>query len=773
MSGRPWTQRGRFVVPRVLPRWGAFLLALVLVALTVQVGIGVLSSGAPAQAATPVAGRGTSTDDRITLTVTSSANALPATGSTVTLTYVVNNPTFEPAYYRSLTDSACSTPGYTPQSGLQNDGSRWWIPAGGTATFTCGFLVTQDTTSTATAVFDTATDATSAYTQSTAVATTTIAVADDPCKTIWYSAENTQTSIPIGGTIGTVSTTAGTPPYAQAMKFGEITGADGSTGSSAFAIDPSSASSSTTPNRAYFIGQRNGTLLGLYSLDLGTRTARKVASSSPATTTYRLTADKSGTVWSWATDNSLYSLAKGSTQWVRHPISAITDVRGQTLSTASLQSGDLAVGGNGNLWLLGADQTTRRTYLIVIPAAQTASTSGIRATLVGQMTSPSNGGFYNGIDFGSDGHLYASTGPNATSNPAASTSTNQLYDVDMATGKSMLVSSASPANVGSVGDLGSCALPRSELRVLKTVSTATPSVKAGDLVTYTVRVANLGKLASVGATLTDAIPANTTYVANSTTLNGVAVADAAGAMPYSVSPATEVHSAGANPGVVAAGATATVRFTVKVNDPLDPAVTRISNQATVVDVSERVRSDDPNVPGDGDATTVPIAEAGIAVTKSADTTRITGSGDVTYTFVVTNTGNEPLARVRLTDAVTSNRGDGTGRSYAPLAGTACAAPTLNAGSDGNGNGLSTSGNAGSTRAPNPSPGPPVTPTPGPCTTWPPPPASAPSAASPSRLRRTGSTSRSTGNRPRSTSARTRVPSSVPTPRTASWMPGTP
>jgi uncharacterized repeat protein (TIGR01451 family) len=53
----------------------------------------------------------------------------------------------------------------------------------------------------------------------------------------------------------------------------------------------------------------------------------------------------------------------------------------------------------------------------------------------------------------------------------------------------------------------------------------------GAVVEYTIIVRNDG-LATSGAQLMEAIPANTAYVAGSTTLNGVAVSDISGAMPY-------------------------------------------------------------------------------------------------------------------------------------------------------------------------------------------------------------------------------------------------
>jgi uncharacterized repeat protein (TIGR01451 family) len=53
----------------------------------------------------------------------------------------------------------------------------------------------------------------------------------------------------------------------------------------------------------------------------------------------------------------------------------------------------------------------------------------------------------------------------------------------------------------------------------------------GAVVEYLITVRNNG-LATTAAAMTEAIPTNTTYVAGSTTLNGTAVADVAGAMPF-------------------------------------------------------------------------------------------------------------------------------------------------------------------------------------------------------------------------------------------------
>jgi uncharacterized repeat protein (TIGR01451 family) len=88
----------------------------------------------------------------------------------------------------------------------------------------------------------------------------------------------------------------------------------------------------------------------------------------------------------------------------------------------------------------------------------------------------------------------------------------------------------------------------------------------GATVEYTIRVQNNGLVTS-GAQLTEAIPANTTYVAGTTTLNGVAVSDVSGSMPYVAGGAISSPSAAA--GVINPGSTvaevAVVTFRVTIN----------------------------------------------------------------------------------------------------------------------------------------------------------------------------------------------------------------
>ena len=64
---------------------------------------------------------------------------------------------------------------------------------------------------------------------------------------------------------------------------------------------------------------------------------------------------------------------------------------------------------------------------------------------------------------------------------------------------------------------------------ISTDLTGDPTVLlAGETLRYTITVKNIGNEDATNVVLRDAIPANTTYVAGSTTLNGAAVADVGG-----------------------------------------------------------------------------------------------------------------------------------------------------------------------------------------------------------------------------------------------------
>ncbi len=188
------------------------------------------------------------------------------------------------------------------------------------------------------------------------------------------------------------------------------------------------------------------------------------------------------------------------------------------------------------------------------------------------------------------------------------------------------------------------------IAALQSSKSVTPigPVAAGQVLTYEIRSTNAGSANTAGTTLQDSIPAGTTYIANSTTLNGAAVSDVAGAMPFTT--ARTINSPASSPGVIAAGASAIVRFRVRVNAGV---TTQISNVATIDE-------DGPNglIPPSTVQTFNPVVD--LVATKAAalavDTAPLGGSpGDtIEYTIAIANRGTGPATNVIFSDNIPAN-----------------------------------------------------------------------------------------------------------------------
>ena len=165
-------------------------------------------------------------------------------------------------------------------------------------------------------------------------------------------------------------------------------------------------------------------------------------------------------------------------------------------------------------------------------------------------------------------------------------------------------------------------------RLEPTKSVSPTAAVPNQTLTYTVTIPNTGTASATDVTLTDAIPAGTSYVAGSTTLNGVAVADKIGqTMPFAQGGL--VNSPGELAGRVNAGETATVQFQVRVNASTMGTVT---NTALI----------DPDGPGPqppiSRSVDVPVTpQADVAVMKTGPA-KTTAGTNVVFTITVTNQG---------------------------------------------------------------------------------------------------------------------------------------
>ncbi|RJQ76458.1 MAG: DUF11 domain-containing protein [Desulfobacteraceae bacterium] len=207
--------------------------------------------------------------------------------------------------------------------------------------------------------------------------------------------------------------------------------------------------------------------------------------------------------------------------------------------------------------------------------------------------------------------------------------------------------------------------PVFEVLKTSTILSGDPAIlMAGEALRYTITIRNIGNENALSVSLRDYIPANTTYVAGSTTLNGVPVADASpgvsplqGGMPVNA-------PENPTPGYLGASHVATVTFNVVVDpNAMDGLV--IENQGFVSGSGDgsgsqpEHPSDDPNTPTPDDPTrdivgNLPLLYAHKTVGIHVDfgSLGIVDPGDVLrYTIMISNFGAIPATGVVFSDAV--------------------------------------------------------------------------------------------------------------------------
>jgi uncharacterized repeat protein (TIGR01451 family) len=180
-------------------------------------------------------------------------------------------------------------------------------------------------------------------------------------------------------------------------------------------------------------------------------------------------------------------------------------------------------------------------------------------------------------------------------------------------------------------------------------------VDPGDVLRYTIRVHNNGQLPITQAVLRDNVPANTTYVTDSLTLNGQPV----GRPDGGVSPlvvGVDLSSPGAGAGTLTAGQMALVQFDLRVNDGVPPG-TVIANQAVTY------TAELPNLPTDGDGNPATGPEPTVVVVGNLQELRIAkyvsviGGGPalagatLEYVVQVTNVGTLPAYAITIRDDI--------------------------------------------------------------------------------------------------------------------------
>ncbi|MGH9870033.1 MAG: hypothetical protein ACREAA_17950 [Candidatus Polarisedimenticolia bacterium] len=212
--------------------------------------------------------------------------------------------------------------------------------------------------------------------------------------------------------------------------------------------------------------------------------------------------------------------------------------------------------------------------------------------------------------------------------------------------------------------VGNLPLLYAEKRVVLFGDLGTPGiVDPGDTLRYTITVQNSAAIPATGVVITDSVPANTTYVANSTLLNGLPVGQPDGGVPPLAS-GIDISSSDLTPplpgpgaGTISPGEAAVLQFDLLVN-PGTPGGTVISNQAVVASTEL------PDLPTDGDGNPSTGPEPTVVVVGTAQLVSITkqvavvGGGlalpgsVLEYIVRVVNIASVPALNVVLTDIVT-------------------------------------------------------------------------------------------------------------------------
>ncbi|MBN1260862.1 MAG: DUF11 domain-containing protein, partial [Anaerolineae bacterium] len=179
------------------------------------------------------------------------------------------------------------------------------------------------------------------------------------------------------------------------------------------------------------------------------------------------------------------------------------------------------------------------------------------------------------------------------------------------------------------GDVGpSVEVTVSSAPILAIAKTADPgiSVEAGDLLTYTLVVENTGNADATGVTISDAVPADTTFVS----------ADAGGVLVGG-----DVRWTGKTAPV---GDALTVRFTVRVDSPL-PNGTLVVNDDYGVTCAQGAST--TGAPVEVTVTSSPQ----LTISKTASHDPVQAGALLTYTITAVNTGNANAGGSVITDVI--------------------------------------------------------------------------------------------------------------------------
>lgn len=301
-----------------------------------------------------------------------------------------------------------------------------------------------------------------------------------------------------------------------------------------------------------------------------------------------------------------------------------------TSPSGTTSSGDIAFDGNGKGWAIFGNSLYRMDFnsspIVAYPIGQVS----IGATLLSTVSNT-----VGSIAFAPSGALLIGS---------ISGSDTTIYQVSMNDASAVKIGSTLSGVV--ITDFASGNAPNLNPNIVATKSVSpTGSVGPGDTLTYTIEIENTGNVPSVATAFTDALPAGTTYVANSATLNGVTL----GAASYPFSSPYTINGRNASASALKVGYAnrATVSFQVTVNTVSTPSVVNNSGVITYLD------GPGGGVPSNQTTTNINSIVYGyksVKLTNDADNNGAATPGDtLTWTISYANTSSLAAPSFQIND----------------------------------------------------------------------------------------------------------------------------
>lgn len=418
--------------------------------------------------------------------------------------------------------------------------------------------------------------------------------ADAACNTVYMSTSN----VPNGTSdnrrwFRTVSTTNGkmvTTIYngETGQCFNAFTGANLGTGANAKAV--AAIAFHKDSNRIYFVNNYDDPRQDLCYVDMNVSpvVSRRYVGYPIATSTAN---GMNINRMCFASDGYGYAISSNGQAIVRFIIKPgnipeitplgplLNDIsNGSSNNILNETGGDIFGDGSGNLYLVA---NSSKLYKI--------NPNTRVSTYLGQVNQPASSS--NSIAVDASGNVYISG------------AYQNVYRVDLTSMVGTSITSGSTTNVYTNGDYTSCGFPvlAPALIANKTYRNinGSPFTIGGDTVEYRIEVTNTGNINAAGVKLHDDIPTSTLYIPNSTRLNGIAVPDVAGVMPFAVTGGRYINSPVETQGIIKPTVPhmAVMTFRVKI-----PPLALVCNQSriTLFDVNGQVifiNSNDPTLPG--------------------------------------------------------------------------------------------------------------------------------------------------------------------------------